>query len=53
VKKFKLVWVFEQQKDVTKFVNSDWELGGQTSAAAKLGDESGAVASAVSISPGV
>jgi lipid-binding SYLF domain-containing protein len=53
IKKFRLVWVFEQHKDVTKFVNSGWEFGGQTSAAAKLGDEGGAFAGAMSISPGI
>lgn len=53
MKKFRLVWVFEQHKDVTKFVNSGWEFGGQTSAAAKLGDEGGAFAGAMSISPGI
>ena len=53
IKKFRMVWVFEQHKDVTKFVNSGWEFGGQTSAAAKLGDEGGAFAGAMSISPGI
>lgn len=53
VKKFRLVWVFEQHKDVTKFINSGWDIGGQTSAAAKLGDEGGAFAGAMSISPGI
>ena len=53
MKKFRLVWVFEQHKDVTKFINSGWEFGGQTSAAAKLGDEGGAFAGAMSISPGI
>ena len=53
IKKFRLIWVFEQHKDVTKFVNSGWEFGGQTSAAAKLGDEGGAFAGAMSISPGI
>ena len=53
IKKFRLVWVFEQHKDVTKFINSGWEFGGQTSAAAKLGDEGGAFAGAMSISPGI
>ena len=53
VKKFRLVWVFENHKDVNEFINSGWELGGQTSAAAKLGDEGGAFAGAMSVSPGI
>jgi len=53
IKKFRLVWVFENHKDVTEFINSGWELGGQTSAAAKLGDEGGAFAGAMSVSPGI
>ncbi len=53
VKKFRLVWVFENRKDLTDFINSGWEFGGQTSAAAKLGDEGGAFAGAMSVSPGV
>ncbi len=53
VKKFRLVWVFENYKDVDEFINSGWELGGQTSAAAKLGDEGGAFAGAMSVSPGI
>jgi len=53
IKKFRLVWVFENHKDVTEFINSGWEFGGQTSAAVKLGDEGGAFAGAMSVSPGI
>jgi lipid-binding SYLF domain-containing protein len=53
VKKFRLVWVFENHKDMNEFINSGWELGAQTSAAAKMGDEGGAFAGAMSVSPGV
>ena len=53
VKKFRLVWVFENHKDVNEFINSGWELGAQTSVAAKMGDEGGAFAGAMSVSPGV
>jgi lipid-binding SYLF domain-containing protein len=53
VKKFRLVWVFENYKDLDEFINSGWELGGQTSAAAKLGDKGGAFAGAMSVSPGI
>ena len=53
VKKFRLVWVFENYKDLDEFINSGWELSGQTSAAAKLGDQGGAFAGAISVSPGI
>ncbi len=53
IKKFRLVWVFENHKDVTDFINSGWEFGGQTSVAAKAGDEGGAFAGAMSVSPGI
>jgi lipid-binding SYLF domain-containing protein len=52
-KKFRLVWVFENQKDLDAFINSGWELGGQTSAAAKTGSQGAAFAGAMSIAPGV
>ena len=53
VKKFRLVWVFENQKDLTDFINSGWEFGGQTSVAAKAGDKGGSFAGAMSVKPGV
>jgi len=53
VKKFRLVWVFEQRKDLDAFINSGWELGGQATAAAKVGDDGAAYAGAMSVSPGV
>ncbi len=53
VKKFRLVWMFENNKDLTEFINSGWEFGGQTSAAAKMGDDGSAFAGAISISPGI
>ena len=52
-KKFRLVWVFENQKDLSNFINSGYEFGGQASAAAKKGSEGGAYAGAASVSPGV
>ena len=53
VKKFNLVWVFETPDKLDTFVNSGWELGAQTSAAAKVGDKGGAFQGAVAVSPGV
>ena len=53
IKKFRLVWVFENEKLLTDFINSGWELGGQTSVAAKAGDKGGSFAGAMSVKPGV
>jgi len=52
-KKFRLVWIFDNQKDFNNFVNSGYEFGGQASAAAKKGSQGSAYAGAVSVSPGV
>ena len=53
VKKFRVVFVFDTQKGLNDFVNSGWEFGGQTTAAAKAGDQGAALAGAVSVAPGV
>jgi lipid-binding SYLF domain-containing protein len=53
VKKFSLVWVFEKPQALATFVNSGWELGTQTSVAAKAGDKGAAFQGAISVSPGV
>jgi lipid-binding SYLF domain-containing protein len=53
IKKFRLVWIFENSKDLNGFINSGWELGGQTTAAAKAGEQGAAFAGAMSVSPGV
>ena len=53
VKKFRLVWVFEQQKLLSGFVNSGWEFAAQATAAAKTGDKGKAFAGAVSVQPGI
>jgi lipid-binding SYLF domain-containing protein len=53
VKKFSLVWVFETKDAFRQFVDSGWELGAQTSVAAKAGDQGASFTGAVSISPGV
>jgi lipid-binding SYLF domain-containing protein len=52
-KKFKLIWVFETRKGLNDFINMGWELGGQTTVAAKKGDEGSAFAGALAIAPGV
>lgn len=53
IKKFRVVFVFETQKALNDFINSGWEFGGQTTAAAKTGDQGAALAGAVSVAPGV
>jgi len=53
VKKFSLVWVFETPETLGTFVNSGWELGGQTSVAAKAGEKGAALQGALPVSPGV
>ena len=53
IKKFRLVWVFANQSLLNDFVESGWALSGQTTAAAKLNEDGGAVAGAMSVSPGI
>jgi lipid-binding SYLF domain-containing protein len=53
VKKFRVVFVFDNDRALNGFVNSGWEFGGQTTAAAKNGDKGAALAGAVSVSDGV
>ena len=53
VKTFSLVWVFETPETLATFVNSGWELGGQTSVAAKAGEKGAALQGAMPVSPGV
>jgi lipid-binding SYLF domain-containing protein len=53
IKRFRVVFVFESKKVFNDFINSGWEFGGQSTAAAKLDDEGVAFAGAVTVSPGV
>jgi lipid-binding SYLF domain-containing protein len=53
VKKFRLVWVFENQKGLEAFIESGWELGAQTTAGAQVSGQGAALAGAMSIAPGV
>jgi lipid-binding SYLF domain-containing protein len=53
VKNFQLVWVFETDTALSKFVNSGWEIGGQATASAKTGDKGASYQGAVSVAPGV
>lgn len=54
VKKFRVVFVFDNQKVFDSFVNSGWQFGGQTSAAAKTSPEKGgSMQGAASVSDGI
>jgi lipid-binding SYLF domain-containing protein len=53
IKKFRLVWVFENEKLLTDFINSGWEFGAQASASAKASDQGGGLAGALSVKPGI
>ncbi|MFC1789296.1 hypothetical protein ACFLZE_05245 [Thermodesulfobacteriota bacterium] len=48
-KKFRQVWVFKSKKALNGFINSGWEFGGQTTAAAKTGTKGGDIAGAISV----
>lgn len=53
VSKFSLVFVFETEKAFRNFVDSGWQFGGETTAAAKMGSKGAAFDGAVSVSEGV
>jgi len=53
IKKFRLVWVFENPKEFDAFINSGWELGAQANASAKTGSQGAALSGAMAVAPGV
>ena len=53
LKKFRVIFVFDNPRAFNSFVNSGWQCGGQTTIAAKAGDQGGAMAGAASMSDGV
>jgi lipid-binding SYLF domain-containing protein len=53
VKKFSVIFVFDNEKAFKNFVNSGWQFGGQATAAAKNGDKGEAMGGAISVSDGV
>jgi len=53
VKKFQLLWVFENEQALNNFINAGWEIGAQATASAKTGDKGAGYQGAVSVSPGV
>lgn len=54
ISKDRLVWVFERQSDLDRFVNEGWEIGAQSTVSAQAGGQGSEIFSgAMSISPGV
>ncbi|MGB9430987.1 MAG: YSC84-related protein, partial [Candidatus Acidiferrum sp.] len=51
VEKFNVV--FDNEKALDTFINSGWEFGGQSTAAATTGTKGGAMSGAVAVSDGV
>lgn len=53
VKDYRVIFVFENEQAMAKFVDSGWDASGQADAAAKAGKSGGAYSGAVSVAPGV
>lgn len=53
VKKFAVVFVFDNEKVFDSFVNSGWQFGGQANASATTGTKGGQMSGAASVSDGV
>lgn len=53
VKRFSLVWVFETNEALKKFVDAGWEIGAQATAAAKTDAKGATYQGAVAMAPGV
>ncbi len=53
VDKYRVVFVFENEQALNHFVDSGWEFGGQTTAAAEMGAKGAAMSGAVSVADGV
>jgi lipid-binding SYLF domain-containing protein len=53
IKKFRVVFVFDNDSAFNSFVDKGWQFGGQATAAAKAGKDGAAMAGAISVSDGV
>jgi lipid-binding SYLF domain-containing protein len=51
--RFRVVAVSDSQRAFNSFVNSGWKFGGQSTLAAKAGDNGGAIAGALAVAEGV
>jgi lipid-binding SYLF domain-containing protein len=52
-KKFRQVWVFKTKAALDQFINSGWELGGQSTAAAQHDDKGASAAGAIAVNPDI
>lgn len=53
IKKYDVIFVFQDAAAMEKFQSKGWEAGGQATAAAKGSNSGGAIEGAISVSPGV
>jgi lipid-binding SYLF domain-containing protein len=53
VKKFRVIFVFDNEKVFNSFVNSGWQFGGQSTAALKTENKGASMAGAASVADGV
>ncbi|WP_373035644.1 hypothetical protein [Sulfurimonas sp.] len=53
VKDFRAIFIFENKKVFDSFVNSGWEANAQADAAAKAGEDGGALNAAITVAPGI
>jgi len=53
VKKFSVIFIFDNEKALNGFVNSGWQFGGQATAAAKNGDKGASMQGAAAVADGV
>jgi len=53
VKDFRAIFLFENKKVFDSFVNSGWEANAQADAAAKAGEDGGALNAAITVAPGI
>jgi lipid-binding SYLF domain-containing protein len=53
VEKFRVIFVFDNERAFNSFVDSGWEFGGQSTFAAKAGNNGGAMAGAIAVADGV
>jgi lipid-binding SYLF domain-containing protein len=53
VKKFSVIFVFDNERAFNGFVNSGWQLGGQATAAVKSGDKGASMEGAAAVADGI
>lgn len=53
IKKFQVIWVFDDESDFKAFIDQGWEFGGQATAAAKMNGDGNSMQGALSVKPGV